>query len=183
MILYNYRWVVLFAFFLSSVAIGAVIGSMNVAIVYRIGDEVVPSMKKGDMDWCRYSDLVLYFPMNYLSIYVIEKYGLKMCVIMGCIIMILGSAVRMTVFFNYSIWWWYYGHIITLSSSALLKTPVTKLASNWFGDKERGIATAIGIVSVPCGIFISKTMTMYMFDDSDKYDETEEGFFITLARF
>lgn len=74
-----------------------------------------------------------------------------------------------------SIWWWFVGHIICLSSSALLKTPVTKLASNWFGDKERGLATAIGIVSVPCGIFVSKLMTMGMLDDGDKIEEDEIG--------
>jgi hypothetical protein len=32
---------------------------------------------------------------------------------------------------------------------------VSKLASNWFGDKERSLATSIGLVSTPLGIFIS----------------------------
>lgn len=121
------------------------------------------------MDWCRYSDLVLYFPMNFLSVYLIEKFGLKLCVALGSLIMICGSIVRMSIIFDrFSLWWWFFGHIITMSSSALLKTPATKLASNWFGDKERGLATAIGIISVPCGIFISKVMTMTIFDDRDK---------------
>ncbi len=30
-----------------------------------------------------------------------------------------------------------------------------KLASNWFGDKERGIATAVGSMAVPIGMLIS----------------------------
>jgi hypothetical protein len=51
-----------------------------------------------------------------------------------------------------------------------LKNPVTKLASNWFGDKERGLATAIGIVSGPLGIFISKALIMTNFENQDKID-------------
>ena len=44
-------------------------------------------------------------------------------------------------------YFWYFGHIACLCSGAFLKNPVTKLASNWFGDKERALATSIGIVS------------------------------------
>lgn len=42
------------------------------------------------------------------------------------------------------------------------------MASNWFGDKERGTATAIGIVSGPLGIFISKVLILSIFDEKDK---------------
>lgn len=67
-----------------------------------------------------------------------------------------------------SIWFWFIGHIICLSSQAFLRNPVTKLASNWFGDKERSMATAVGIVSGPLGLFVSMIMIVIMFDDKDK---------------
>jgi sugar phosphate permease len=54
-----------------------------------------------------------------------------------------------------SIYFWIVGHAICALSQAFLKNPVSKLASNWFGDKERSLATSIGIVSTPLGIFIS----------------------------
>ena len=62
-----------------------------------------------------------------------------------------------------------------MSGQAYLKNPVTKLASNWFGDKERGIATAIGIVSGPLGIFISQGMILAIFTNDDKLDEDQGG--------
>lgn len=31
----------------------------------------------------------------------------------------------------------------------------SKVASNWFGDKERGLATAIGSMALPVGMIIS----------------------------
>lgn len=189
LILYKYRWVVLFSFFLSSMSIGTVFGSLNVAILDKIGDDTVPEMSISDITNCKYSELILYFPMNFLSIYLIEKHGLRACIGLGCIFMIAGSALRMMVsimpMIQKNIWWWYYGHIVCLMSSSLLKTPVTKLASNWFGDKERGIATAIGIISIPCGVFVSKIMMSKMFDNDDKKDDDDGGhsYEFTLQRF
>lgn len=67
-----------------------------------------------------------------------------------------------------SFWPVFFGHIISLSGQAFLKNPVSKLATNWFGDKERGLATGIGIMSGPSGIFISKIMIMSTMSDDDK---------------
>ena len=141
-------------------------------------------MDKEELDFAKYSDLVLYFPMNFASIWLIENYGLKKCISFGSIIMILGTALRLISTCS-SIWWWYAGHIICMSAQAYLKNPVTKLASNWFGDKERGLATAIGIVSGPLGIFISKILIITNFDDKDKKDYSEGGntIEVTAARF
>jgi sugar phosphate permease len=179
LILYKYRWFVLFSYFLSSTATGAVQGSLseNRAIIDKIED----GMDKSDLDWCKYSDLVMYLPMNFASIWLIENYGLRKCVLAGCFIMILGSAMRFMATFSNG-WWWFFGHIVCMSSQAYLKNPVTKLASNWFGDKERGTATAIGIVSGPLGIFISKILILSIFEDDDKKLPTQGGTTIELAR-
>ena len=56
-----------------------------------------------------------------------------------------------------------------------MKNPVSKLASNWFGDKERGFATAIGLVSTPLGIFISQILILMIFERNDKVDEDDGG--------
>lgn len=106
--------------------------------------------------------------MNFASIWIIENKGLRRCIQIGAVLMITGSAIRLMTSATGVIWWWYLGHIVCLSSQAYLKNPVTKLASNWFGDKERGLATAIGIVSGPLGILISTLLIMTMFDDQDK---------------
>jgi sugar phosphate permease len=45
---------------------------------------------------------------------------------------------------------------------------VSKLAFNWFGDKERGMATAIGSMSMPLGMLMSFILPSTIFDDSDK---------------
>jgi MFS transporter, FLVCR family, MFS-domain-containing protein 7 len=172
LILYKYRWVVLFAYFLSSAATGSIQGSLSTN--RKIIDKIDNDMDKEELDWAKYSDLIMYLPMNFTSIWLIEKYGLKTCISTGCIIMIVGSLIRFMSLFG-SVWFWFFGHIICMSGQAYLKNPVTKLASNWFGDKERGIATAIGIVSGPLGIFISQGMILAIFTNDDKLDEDQGG--------
>jgi len=152
LILYKYRWVVLFAYFLTSTSTGALTGSLstNRAII----DKISPDIGGEQLVWAKYSDLVLYLPLNFTSIWVIENYGLKTCISIGSIIMIIGSVMRIMCMFT-TLWMWFVGHIVCAASQAFLKNPVSKLASNWFGDKERGFATSIGLVSTPLGIFIS----------------------------
>jgi hypothetical protein len=39
----------------------------------------------------------------------------------------------------------------------------SKIASNWFGDKERAIASSIGALSVSVGLIMSYTMPQFIF--------------------
>lgn len=50
----------------------------------------------------------------------------------------------------------------------------SKLASNWFGDKERGIATAVGSMAVPIGMLISFVLPNTIISDQDGLDK-EKG--------
>jgi len=88
--------------------------------------------------------------------------------------MITGSVMRLCSTFS-TLWLWFYGHIVCAASQAFLKNPVSKLASNWFGDKERGTATAIGLVSTPLGIFLSQILILLIFKENDKLDPEEGG--------
>ena len=93
LILYKYRWVVLFAFFLTSCSTGALTGSLstNRDIIVKISDD---RMNRNILQIAKYADLVLYFPVNFASIWVIENYGLKLCISIGSLIMIGGSLLR-----------------------------------------------------------------------------------------
>ena len=186
LILYRYRWVVLAAYFLTSAATGSVQGSLSTN--RRIIDRLDNTMDENQLAIAKYSDLVLYLPANFISVWVIDTYGLKACISTGSLIMLAGSILRFMSPWT-SLWVWFVGHVICMSSQAFLKNPVTKLASNWFGDKERGTATAIGIVSGPLGIFISKVLILSFFSEGDKtgatpLDETRAhwtGFIVTQS--
>ena len=64
-----------------------------------------------------------------------------------------------------------------------MKNPVSKLATNWFGDKERGVATGIGIMSGPSGIFISKILIMTIMENRDKLIDNRDLAFEHYTKF
>jgi MFS family permease len=130
-------------------------------------------MDRDVLQIAKYFDMIAYFPVNFASIWIIENYGLRRCISIGSIIMIAGSVLRFIQFFD--IYLWYFGHMICACSQAFLKNPVSKLASNWFGDKERSLATSIGLVSTPLGIFISQILILLVFDLKDGEDPDEGG--------
>lgn len=108
----------------------------------------------------------LYLPANFISTRVIETHGLRYCIMIGSLLMLFGSSIRLFALFG-SFYPVFFGHILSLSGQAFLKNPVSKLATNWFGDKERGLATGIGIMSGPSGILISKILIMSTMKDTD----------------
>lgn len=51
---------------------------------------------------------------------------------------------------------------------AFLQNPIAKMATTWFGDKERGLATAFGSMASPVGCLISFLLpNAFFFGDYD----------------
>jgi len=133
--------VVLVSFFLSSSAIGVVQGSLSTT--KKIIQNIEPGLNDEWITNAKYADLPLSIVTNFVSVWIIEKYGLRFCTCIGSCIMLFGSILRL-MSISSNLYFWYAGHIICLLSGAFLKTPATKIATNWFGDKERGIASSVG---------------------------------------
>lgn len=97
---------------------------------------------------------VVYLPMNFVSIYVLKRFGLRVSVIVGAIFTMTGCWIRLTIALStYTVF--LVGSAIGGLGQPFLMNNSAKLASNWFGDKERGIATAVGSMAVPIGMLIS----------------------------
>jgi hypothetical protein len=58
----------------------------------------------------------------------------------------------------------------------------SKIASNWFGDKERAIASSIGALSVSVGLIMSYTMPQFIFlnDYSKNFQQGRQDFCLFL---
>ena len=113
LILYKYRWVVLISFFLSSAATGSVQGSLSTN--RKIIENIKPDLTGELLSMAKYSDMIMYFPANFFSVWLIDRFGLRMCISFGCSVMLLGSLMRFTSSFT-DLWLWYFGHIICMSS-------------------------------------------------------------------
>lgn len=65
------------------------------------------------------------------------------------------------------------GSLIAALGQPFLMNIPSKIASTWFGDKERAIATAVGGVSVPIGTVISFLLPQAVISDSDEQDHDQ----------
>lgn len=78
----------------------------------------------------------------------------------------IGSWIRlflgMTDFYMFLV-----GAGIAATGQPFLMNNPSKVASNWFGDKERGIVTAVGSMAVPVGMLISFVMPNAFISNDD----------------
>jgi hypothetical protein len=90
-------------------------------------------------------DLFFYLPCNFLSTYYIDNYGLRFSMRIGSALMLIGSALRVSLRWT-NIWVWLAGHLICACTHSFLRNPVSKLVTNWFGDKEVILNCAITVI-------------------------------------
>jgi MFS family permease len=67
---------------------------------------------------------------------------------------VIGGSIRMLVLLNGNFWWVVAGCTIIGSAAPFQMGGLSVLANYWFGDKERGKATAIMTVSNPLGMLV-----------------------------
>ncbi|CDW89422.1 major facilitator superfamily protein [Stylonychia lemnae] len=166
LILYKRRWIILLCFSLALIASGMAMGTCVT---------ISPLLKKlygisaFEANFANLIYLVMYIPFNFVSIIVLKTYGLKVCIIIGAIVTIVGGWLRLLlVWTNFHVFLG--ASAICASSQPFLLNNPSKVASNWFGDKERGIATAIGSMAIPVGTLISFIMPNAFISNDDMAD-------------
>lgn len=121
-----------------------------------------------------YSFMVLFLPMNFPCVYVLEVYGLRMGVILGIVSTAIGLWCRtlINVSFSYAL----LGNIIMALGQPFLYNAPGKVTSNWFPQKERPLATMIGTQANISGIFLGFLLPGFFVDPySDATVLTEEN--------
>ncbi len=110
-ILYQYRWWVLFAYFMASATTGVIIASLstNRPIILNAYKDLTSAI----LQTARYADLVLYLPCMFMSTYVIDNYGLRSCVMTGSGLMFVGSFIRVGATYTGTFWPVFFGHIVS----------------------------------------------------------------------
>jgi sugar phosphate permease len=63
------------------------------------------------------------------------------------------------------------GSILAAFGQVFFMNTASKLATTWFGDKERGVATAFGGLSMPVGCIIGFAMPALMITEGDSKDK------------
>lgn len=105
--------------------------------------------------------LILVFPLFYVLLSInagamIDKKGYKPVVAFGCILMAIGSIVRI---FDDNFWVLLAGQSIIAIAQPYIINGISKLAADWFSEKEAGGAIGIGTAFMFIGMALGIALT------------------------
>jgi len=174
---YKTRWLVLAIFSLISMANAVIWISLSsissiVKGYYKVADSAV--------NW-----LAMIFSVMYvfvlLSAYCLNKYGLKFTILVGAVANAIASCLRLIGSGRDGFYFVMAGNALAgLAQSFILFVPPS-LAATWFGESERGTASAIGMLMNMLGVAIGYLMGGILVPSSDDYEgAVKDGIFKTL---
>ena len=165
--LYPQRWLQLFLYCL--LAVGNGLGfiafspiATSVLRIYKI--ENVRFLGSNLVDWCSFMFYVVYFLSAPFIGPMLQRLGLRGSMVYTAVAIGVGGVLRLSVF-PQSFWFLFASSAVLSFSTPPLLSASTQLASVWFGEKERGTATAIAVarcvwgcgVCVVCGVCVLGT--------------------------
>ena len=109
-----------------------------------------------------YSFLALYLPVNFPSVYVVDKYGLRMGTIFGIVLSTVGLWVR--CFVNQNFYTLLVGQILMGIGQPFLYNAPALVTTNWFPQKERSVATMVGTQMNVFGVLLGFLLPMIFID-------------------
>lgn len=111
--------------------------------------------------------LFLLLPYNWIC----SKYGMVIPTRIAVIVLIIGGWVRMMV--NQSFYWLLLGQCIIAIGNPLSLVAPPKIASLWFGDNQRALATMLTSLSIPLGAVMGFVLPFAFLGDDDGVDTPE----------
>lgn len=169
LILYNYRWAILACYGLALVAVGMLSGTCTTIANLLIK---VYGLSMFESNLTNFVFYIMYVPGTFAAMVVLEKYGVKVSIVIGALFLLLGAWIRLFILFSEerSFTAYFIGAFIAAFGQPFLMNIPSKIATLWFGDKERAMATAVGAVSSPIGSVISFVLPQAFVQESDLAD-------------
>ena len=170
-----YRWVILVFFLLNF--LGRAIANLGFVACAKIIQEMY------GVDAIYTTALVL--PFNFAILFLLlpygaisNRFGLSIPTRIAVIALIIGGWLRLLV--NQHFLWLILGQSIIAIGNPLSLIAPAKIASIWFGDDQRALATMIGSLAVPLGSVLSFIMPFFFLSNDDAVDSsTARSHFIT----
>ena len=117
--------------------------------------------------------VIMYIPSNFAVIQILSKFGLRSCHIIGAALLLVGAWARLLVQATGKFEYIFGGTIIAAFGQGFFINSSSKLASVWFGDKERALSTALGGLSLPLGCIIGFIIAAGIISDNDDHPDPE----------
>jgi nitrate/nitrite transporter NarK len=146
---FSFRWTVLGLFMFVNVV------TQMIWITYAAIDTqaaTVFNVSVSDVDILALVFMIVYLPMNFPASWIIDKYGLKWGTGFGVILIgVFGFLRGLTTNFMIVL----ICQIVTAVGQPFVLNSFTKVAGNWFPEKDKALATGLGTMSMMLGIVIA----------------------------
>ena len=97
--------------------------------------------------------------MTFVSIYAYNNYTIEQVLKLACVMQFFGVWTRYLAYYVDSFYPVIFGTACCATTAPVFVNAASMLANNWFSDKERAFATAIGTIAMPVGTLATLTMT------------------------
>ncbi len=114
--------------------------------------------------------IVMFIPSNFVVIQILKQRGLRVTLIIGAVIMIAGAWLRQVLSAYQEFWIVCFGSAVAAFGQVCFLNSTSKIASVWFGTKERALATALGSLSTPLGAIIGFILPSLLISEKDEAD-------------
>ncbi|CAJ0935410.1 unnamed protein product, partial [Mesorhabditis belari] len=157
---YRRRWMILL--------VVALLNNTNTIswIAYASVSNIVNIFYEGD--WAGYFSVVymaVTIPVGFLAMWLSRKFGLRTAILIAAWTNGIGGFIRFSASFLANPYRGYValsGQAIAAIAYPFIMFLPTKVAGAWFSEKERGLATTIGVMSNPLGVFMASVISPAM---------------------
>eukprot|EP00794_Sanderia_malayensis_P007012 gene7012-7797_t len=172
--LFRSRWLILFVFCLVNLSYGALwitFSSISDIAVryYRIEPLFV--------DWLSMAFLLAFMIFALPSANFLSSYGLRATILLAAILNTCGTYIRFLGVDSDKFNFIAIGQICAAIAGPFVLAVPPELATVWFGDHERAIATSIGMLMNYVGVAIGFLQPTLMVPDSSDIDEVKDGIY------
>jgi len=151
----KYRFIQLFVFFLITMQTQIIWISFGANITLA---SLYYSVNEAYIVFLGASFMIFYIPINFFATKSLDQFGLKKGAGIGVYLTSIGGLVRALAGTNY--WICLIGQIIAAIGQPFILNCWTKLATNWFLEQEKTLATGIGSIAQFIGVIIGMIFPM-----------------------
>ncbi|CAG9853909.1 unnamed protein product [Phyllotreta striolata] len=171
---YGIRWVVLGIFVLYSAA-----NAMQWVQLAIINDVMVSYYGVSSMwvDWTSMIYMFLYVPFVFPASYVLEKLGVRKCVIVGMALTCLGTWVKVAGVDRDRFYVVFIGQSIVGFSQIFILSVPSRLAALWFGPSQVSSACSIGVFGNQLGIASGFLLPPLFVSSTSSFEQQTKQFY------
>ena len=155
----GYRWIILLVFMFVAL-MTQILWITFAPIMSRVSSHY--SVTADDILLLTAIYMIVYIPVNFPATWMLDKYGLKWGTGFGVILVGIFGFLRAFSGTDYTIL--FVMQLLTAIGQPFLLNSFTKVAINWFPEKEKATATGIGTMSILIGILIGLVVTPFLYD-------------------